>query len=66
MIHKKLFYPRVNSELREHFRNKRESRKLAHECPVITCKHGLVKDAKTLKLRDCTVCKGLGKIKPKP
>lgn len=53
-------------DTKDRFRNKRESRKLAHECPVVTCKHGLVKDAKTGKLRDCVVCHGTSKLKPKP
>lgn len=31
------------------------------ECPI--CVQGMLKDAKTGKLRDCAVCCGVGKVK---
>lgn len=59
MPNNQLFYPST----KELFKQKRMNYGKSNACPVITCKQGMVKDAKTLRLRDCTVCLGEGVLK---
>lgn len=52
-----MFYPGYRSK---HNYPKTE-RKSVIDCPI--CKHGMLNDAKTGKLRDCLVCNGSGLVK---